>query len=405
MTKRPPLIVIAVDGKMSSWQFPQFGIPYFQSRGFEVFVFDAGALMNGRQVTADAEQGVTFDGSLEALARRMEAAVHVVFFSLYDLRNHKLAGLADLLISFGLPWIYVKTGTIPLPIPVRNLSEHFAFAAFQLRRSLRRFGFLGTASLIAERVKSSSPDGGRRAYPPKYVLVDGLESEAGVMELNAIRIPAHSRDYENKVTRGIEPPSNPEDICVFIDTNEARHSDWFRQGVAESELPDDETYRLQLLDTFETIERATGLKVVVLPHPRFHYPPGRFGRFEVRPGDTMSAVAGAKLVLGHYSTALGVAVIFNKPIMLMTCAAFRRCMGGRIDRHIRGFAAQLGSPLVSMGALRDQDLANWHKVDSEKYTQYWAKWIEHPDAPPGSMWETALRLVANHEGIAEIFGC
>lgn len=384
---KPVLAVIVMEGSdISPWQQSQVGVPRFEALGVDVLIFDASPLARREQA------------GFAGLEARIDQARAVMIFSYYDLRASRMQPLAQLLQVRNIPWTFVQTGIIPAPLPPRDMREKIAFALFQMRRMRRSLGIAGIVRTLLEKLTGAGAKENSHAF--KYALVDGLKSEASVAGSGARIIPGHSRDYENKLSRGVDADTSPEDVCVFIDTNEARHSDWLLQGVAESELPDDEQYVRHLLKTFELVEQVTGLKVVVVPHPRFTYPPERFGRFELRPGDTMRTVANAKLVLGHYSTALSFAVIFDKPIILLTDALFHDCMGGRIDRHIRAFAQAFGCHLVRMDAARPDDFQDWQAIDKRAYAQYRADWIQHPDNPPGSMWDLAVHLIARTEGIA-----
>jgi hypothetical protein len=94
-----------------------------------------------------------------------------------------------------------------------------------------------------------------------------------------------------------------------------------------------------LLDCFQVIEAATGLKVVVLPHPRFTYPAGSFGPFPVQRG-AMLAMSKLQLVVSHYSTALALPIKFHKPVLLLNAEIFRMRMGARSERQCLSDARQ-----------------------------------------------------------------
>lgn len=393
MTDGRPLVVIVTDGPLAAWQAGQFGVSYYASLGLGMLCFDARPLLGGIATHRGDAAGVSYVSDLPTLFDRLDRASQVFFFSSYDFTDVRLRPLADGLKSRGVDWCLLRTGAIPVPIPPRSFGERVAFSWFQLRRLLRKLGpIILVKTLIARLMARLGPSTGS-PFPPKYVLVDGLRSAAAVTYPDAVIIPGHSRDFEAVMQRGVRPAVQPEGICVFIDQNEPNHTDWPLQGIAKRDLPDERWYVDALLRCFELVENVTGLKVVVLPHPRFNYPNGYFGRFEVRRGDTSEAVAKARLVITHYSTAVAFAVMFHKPVLLLTAQVFKERMGGRVDRHITAFANELGCPVLSMDTPQAAPLSRWEEIDERKYASYRASYIEHPKASDESAWKTALRAM------------
>lgn len=386
------LVVIVMDGPLSRWQENGFGIPFYRARGIDVVCFSVRILLG----TGDAETGdigdVSYLADVNALGLRLDQAGHVYVFSYFDLAQSSFSSLASALRVRGINWCSVRTGAIPPSLPPRNLREVLAFRLFHLRRLTRVFGFFGLVKKTLEKFARRA-DGAD--FPPLYLLCEGRKS-VQASDTGARIIPGHSRDMEAVITQGIVAATPPRKICIFIDQNEPGHSDWALQGILPGDLPDERWYVDALLNCFTVIEQETGLRVLVQPHPRASYPLGYFGRFELSATDTIRAVADAALVVSHYSTAIGIATIFDRPLLLLTADCFRRRMGGRSERQILAFANALGAPTISMNDPDRAALRNWRAWDHQKYSDYRADYVEYPGAPRQSMWATALGIM-NHE--------
>jgi hypothetical protein len=381
------LVVILMDGPISAWQASRFGIPYFLECGMDVVCFSARILLGTGSAEAGDVAGIAYISEVEPLCTLLDRARKVFVFSYFDLGDPVFVPVAAAFKRRKISWCWVRTGVIPAAFPPRSIQEWVASLLFRLRCLWRKRGFIGL--LHTAWFRFSPHFAGTPSFPPTFVLLEGLKS-ADRSGGDAVVIPGHSRDMEVVITNGITGPTLPEDICVFIDQNEPRHSDWVLHGITRNDLPEEDWYVSALLRCFEVIEAETGLKVVVLPHPRASYPPGYFGRYEVRDGDTMMAVAKARLVVSHYSTALAFPVIFNKPVVLLTAEVFRKRMAGRSERQILAFAEELGATTMSMDSPDAISLRNWEILDGKKYANYRSNYIEYPGSPRESMWKTAL---------------
>lgn len=210
-------------------------------------------------------------------------------------------------------------------------------------------------------------------------------------------IAAHSMDYDDVLRRGIV--TKERNIAVFIDEllPFSRDSKVFNDK--STEIADH--YYTALRRLFERIERELGLTPVVAVRPDgdCHSLSGCFGRYEIIGGRTAELVAESRLVLGHRSTAMGYAVIFRKPALVLTLRALRQIYSQAFT--VDSFAAALGRKLQYFDEPEEVDLNDALNIDAAAYDEYFANYIKDPDSPGLPLWQIIVDGV-NRSGVAKI---
>lgn len=393
------LAIVINDSPLSPWLANILGLLAFRRMDLEAVHFDTGRLL--RPGSAEGRNRDEADIDLQRLLELLVAPRPKYIFSSHDLSVVQLRPIREALKRNRVPWCRVVLGVIPGQVPPKGLRQRLSVFWFNVQRLSRKENPLSVAAevmrkLFARLMRRLGLH--RTDYPPAYLLLEGKAAAAAVSEPGATIIPGHSRDYETALSGGLLGRHGSEDFCVFLDANEPGACDWPVLGFARRDVVDEKWYLAALLKSFKVIEEATGLRVIVLAHPRYAYPPGRFGNHEVRTGETMEMVSRARLVLAHYSTAVSFAVIFNKPVVLLTAKPFDDLAAGWIGRYVANFQRALGCITLSMdepdaGALRD-----WARIDKTRYAEYRDCYIKYPGSPDRSMWETATRVIAKAEG-------
>ena len=127
----------------------------------------------------------------------------------------------------------------------------------------------------------------------------------------------HSLDYDKYLQVRVDKERLiQEKYCVFIDQYLPYHPD----GVGIGDVVDPVRYYAELEGLFTTIEKETGLKVVIATHPRGDYTLHNdvLNKYEKFRFKTAELIRDAEFVIAQFSTSICYATIFWKPILLVT---------------------------------------------------------------------------------------
>ncbi|HSV28257.1 MAG TPA: hypothetical protein VLL76_01825, partial [Candidatus Omnitrophota bacterium] len=125
--------------------------------------------------------------------------------------------------------------------------------------------------------------------------------------------------------------------------------------------------------------------------------PGLLGDRQIVYGRSAELIARSRLVLSHVSTALGLVVLFGKPVMLVVTEDHYRLTPGHAGAFDQA-ARSLGTPLRFIDDPAGTDLSGARSVDAEAYARYASRYIRHPDAPQGLLWDIVLDRIEGRTG-------
>jgi hypothetical protein len=210
----------------------------------------------------------------------------------------------------------------------------------------------------------------RRYQLPEKIYIGNSEmrhhyvSKYSLDSSNVISI--HSFDYDrylNYLRSGKEIFFPNEKVIVFLDQMLATHCD-FGKSVSFSPVTA-ENYLPALNNFFDILERRLGMKVVIAASPRADYEnkPSIFGSRRIVSGKTLEVVAESALVLAHTTTALSFAVLFDKPILMLTTKEMSAATG--YANFLDNMAASL-----KLTPLCIDDANEINKFNFEAYTQW-----------------------------------
>lgn len=178
--------------------------------------------------------------------------------------------------------------------------------------------------------------------------------------------------------------------AVFLDDAMGHHPDWAIEGGKPENMG---AINSDIRNVLDKIERDTGLRIVVALHPKSNYTQEMFDEvYAGRPSfkfNTAALVRDSSLVLGHASTSLSLAVIFNKPVMFLTNKLIR---GSRDGLYLDFLAAWMGQKPVEMEDLRQPDAPKVRipDIDPASYAEFTSKFIRAPGAYEGPMWDHVI---------------
>ena len=85
-------------------------------------------------------------------------------------------------------------------------------------------------------------------------------------------------------------------------------------------------------------------------------------------------IAGSKFVIGHNSTALQYAILFKKPILLITTKEIKKV--DQIYKHILNFKNITGCEYLSIDNMNQNKNFSIKKLNNKKYESYIQKYIK-----------------------------
>lgn len=227
-----------------------------------------------------------------------------------------------------------------------------------------------------------------------YIVYNGKTSQRknSLVGKKTTFVFAHTMDYDIYM-RLMEIRIEPETQAVFIDQFLPYHPD--AQAQKGCGKIDADTYYECLRALFDRIESELNLEVVIAGHPRANYPQlgSVFGNRKIHYGDTAALIAKSRLVVAHYSTAIGFAVMFRKPMMILTSHDLSNFHPLR-ERIYETLSRELGVPLHCLDDPGAIDLSSPPAVDDGLYDRYIANYIKAPGSPPKYLWDTVLDAVS-----------
>lgn len=169
----------------------------------------------------------------------------------------------------------------------------------------------------------------------------------------------------------------PPRFCVFIDDAQTHHPDY---AIMKMKPMDNEKYLASMNKFFRFIEDNTGIPLLIAGHPRPQYDDflNIFDGRRIIQGKTMELVANSELTIVSYSTAASFAVLFDKPLIVLTNNELLKAGRVGFDEPI---ARCLGLEVINAdddSAINRMSLEfeNWNKALYRKYISDWLRFRE-----------------------------
>jgi len=278
------------------------------------------------------------------------------------------------------PMVVVFTGVIP----------NFKFRGLALIRN--KIGKVRDVGIIlSHRLQRVFP-----FYRPSVLLADIaiLSGKASLRKPRAnapAKIWTHSFDYDKFLTlrNGF---SGKTGYVVFLDQNLVYHPDLVITGSIRCTTAQEYFPALNLF--FDNFESITGLRVIIAAQPKSDYSPypNLFGGREVVHGKTAELVRDSELVFAHYSTAISFAVLWAKPVVILTSNSILLSWA---MPYIRGFRDALGANLINVNIcnINDNLIEDWKKVSLTAYNEYKLKYIKTPNSLDKPIWNQFMDYI------------
>lgn len=376
-----------VETPLDERDYQRFGIDLLQRRGFDVEVVDLTDILHPDYKTLYQVPDLSHFSRVVRPSGWDEVESHVrsaggrygIMMVAYADRTRRLYEIFK-----KTDFLYAQFCSNMLPFPPR----------FTWRKLATLPGRLTPAWILKKfRSLAFRADAGREqeAQPPRCILRGSRmfqKNYPGPAEGPAT-VWTHTLDYDLFLRAG-PPRREAAPTAVFLDEFLPFHPDYLLEKDMDPRL-DPAAYYEGLNRFFDHVEKSAGLSVVIAVHPRARYEdmPDPFRGRRREKGATVELVRDSSLVLAHASTALNFAILYRKPVILLT--------NKRLDRSYEGgnlwnFARLLGKRPVRTDRPIACDVRAESRVDEALYARYAEDYIKVPGTPERPFWD----IVADH---------
>jgi hypothetical protein len=382
-------IAILLGAPFTRQNFERTGVPYL-NQYFDVVVFDLTPWVrvgyHKLQYKRHEYPHVRKIGS----AVELEEAI-AQFKPIYaiDFVDTKARVIQKILKSYGTKLVTQRTGSFPPPHRERRFLDY----AHALFKSPNAF-FRKALDKIYHTMNS------RFAQAPDVALLAGKATlDDDTCRAKEVLWIASSDYYSFK--RVQSKSASDSASCVrarqqflFIDDCIAMSSDYKLLGIP---LPlEAKKYFALLRDSFDRLERLTGGQVIVAAHPNGREIEGYATFFGERPVHfdlTAELCAISSVVLSHISTAIGFALLWEKPVVILTSRDIDASHHGPTCRE---WSRQIECPLLFMESddnTYEKVLKKGNTIALEAYKRYIDSFIRSSDATESAPWQAFSEFV------------
>jgi len=388
-------VVYIVDYPFNARDYDRYGIETMRAQGFDVEVWDLSALLlPGLRADALGPSPMTppalrrFDSRDDVIAaiRTLTSADYVFCLPGY---RRATAFLFRVLSKARAPWALMANTALPLVAP----SEMAGYLWSKLRRL--------PARRVIDALFLRLPPSWFGVRAADAILVSAAGTPKGSIvgpRTDVVRV--HSFDYDTYLTAMKMPAETDPSMAVFIDQFMTFHPDWVDYPGWPLIAP--AAYYRLLRDFFDRVERETGVRIAIAAHPRGDYDghPDYFGGRAIVRHRTVDLVRRARFVITESSQALGFAVLFRKPVVIITTDAYEtstRPVGAEWREQIRLTARHLGTVPLNVERAEPIEWDRLLAIDESAYERFQSSYIKPSGAPRDYYWNIVagyLRSVA-----------
>jgi hypothetical protein len=220
------------------------------------------------------------------------------------------------------------------------------------------------------RVKYFPVAGGQKAY-----VSSPLVGEKTLVE------NIHSHDYDTYLSMEQEPSN--ESYILFIDQYLPFHPDFILSK--STAIKNVEKYFKGLRNIFEKLEEKYKMPVLIGAHPKADYK-GRehlFGNRKIVYGNhSGDLIRKCNLALTHFSVAVNFAVLYEKPVLVLTNGELEN---GTTGDQCYTHSVYLKAPFINID--KDYELPQNIGFDKDAYSDYKDNFIKTPGTPEVNFWQ------------------
>ncbi len=364
-TKR---FLFCVEKKYTERDKKRWGIQELESNGHQVDVINLNSLVHPKRVEEEPNKEIFKPESCRELDKYISKIEEKTVVVLTSINSIRFLPIIKIFNKYNLETIVLQLAPIPI-----HYDEQKKFSKISIVRRVKCY-FM---HLI------------KKCFRPyvDYLVKGGNKTDVLPMYCVGKEIMAHSMDFQKCQDVAIELSGCSKKHILFLDQNLMGHPDDEICGFDFSYLSDD--YFRKINDFFDYVESKFETKVVIAAHPTSDLEKLKrnFNNRATYAGALESLAKESAMIFSHASTSMGVAVIYNKPLLLLDSKELRE-IENAYERYVQsGFATKLGAKVVAIDNRSDyEDLTSFPTVNFEKYKKYSYDYLNCSPSENGSIW-------------------
>lgn len=259
--------------------------------------------------------------------------------------------------------IFKKNGAKSLRFSFANLSKWNYFP----------FNILSAPKYIFRKIRNIFLPKWKRDISCNYLIAQGNYLTHNLNFGTAKLIYSHNLDFDEYI-RAIDKTKKSRNYAVYIDQLIGEHPD-YKQGSTVVKV--ENKFQEELAIFFNEIEKRLNLKVKISPHPKRKKLNKKIYERKINfKVSSYKLIKNSKLVLGHDSAAISLAIIFKKPIIFIISNSIKnRKIIDRINQYAKYFKKETLNISLDFEHLLGKSIFD---INENSYNKYHDQFIQHP---------------------------
>ena len=358
-------------------------INYLRSKGAEVEYWDLVPLLfGGEQAGSKNVEYLRTPRTYQEIQSMLtppenQGAKYIMLVS-YEGRTARLYRLFS---KYDCRMYFIAWGQLPI-----NRESNWRAPFYRLVSNPVKF-----AKAAFNRIKAAAYRKLKLVKPYEVVFAAGRAFMTSAHHANKV-VPINLVDYDHYVqsmaakTRPTECP-----FAVFLDINLPFQSDLAIVGMT---AVDPREYFESLNRFFGLVEAKYGIKVVIAAHPKANYGAETFQGREIYRGLTPELSRDADLVISHWSTSLGYAVLNRKPVVFIYTNEMAVLYKNTYVQYLYDFANYLDAACYNIDEITQDDQIVLSAVNEKRYEEYKYDFLTSPESENTTTQEIFWRELA-----------
>lgn len=380
-------IILLLSQPLDQRNYNRFGIVYWRNAGWDVEIWDMTPLLFPKVWAYNVSNGVvSVADSANRIIKSKEDIPEVryangmcLFVDLINNTEPEYLKVKQALFKAGWSCLLLKLASLPEPQPTLEVkAKKLLFTQLGRIKNLRKYFF----------AKNKNAEF-KKYIDRTYVAVSGYRTYQNALSLTSSEniIKVHSFDYDQYISA--ESKSLQSGIAVFLDEDMPYHSDFIYNNIPS--VVSAELYFQSIKHFFSVIEKQMRVKCVIAAHPRSNYNGDRswcYRSYQIEKNNTSLLIQQADVVIAHSSASIQLAVIYDKPVILITTDEI---MQTSYHKYIEEFSKELGCSIINVDKVKKSDKITIEEIDHKKYAQYKYSHITMLKQNTERLWDIIIR--------------
>lgn len=396
-------IIFLVYWPITDFEERRWGFERLRSNGYKVEVCDVTYLCNQKEIKCNPVSNelnneyickIYSYNELDCfLAKRAKHSFFIDYIRANGDIDKKTEKIFRFLSRHHIQYGIVLANTLPLPNINIVTADKFSRIQSFLRNTLYPLNFYNY--LVRKTIIYLRKNRWLYPLPIKIFALDSpiLRQFLSKYELdsNIVR-KVHSFDYYDYLLSNHENDFPKKKYCVFIDEGIIGSCDWDILGI---EKLDERLYSREINKVMCYIESFFNMEVIIAAHPRVNFEQLKdiYPQKRIIQGKTLQLIQSSELILAHYSTVLGLAAFFKKPILLIETSEMKK--NGYFSNCINTMATALGLTPFHLAEEKMDDIGMHLCWSVEKYEEYVNSYIKSSGVNNDNLWDVISTELKN----------